>query len=65
MLLKQACRFRSVADPAVGVGDLKGCLENFLKHKDDDNLGKLLESPVGYSWKSAPCPVWLCKSAFL
>ena len=65
MLLKNAVRFRSVADPSVGVADLKKCLEDFLSAMNDTNLGKLLESPSGYGWKSAACPVWLCKSASL
>ena len=65
MLLKNAVRFRSVADPSVGVADLKKCLEDYLEAMKDNNLAKLLESPTGYGWKSAACPAWLCKAASL
>ena len=60
-------RARLVADPAIGVADLEGCLKKFLSLNGDSNkeinLYKFVLPPSGTTWKSAPSVPWLVELA--
>ena len=54
-----ASKPRLIADPSIGVSDLKRPLEQFIIKIGDKNIVKHIQPPPGISWKGA-CPVsWL------
>lgn len=56
-----ALKGRSVADPSIGVGDLKAAMESYLdgNHGGVKDFSLLYGLPGGFSWKSSPCGSWL------
>ena len=66
MLLASAIR-RQVADPSLGVSDLMKVVRSEMATCQSWDLWKLLEHPGGrsapWSWKTAPVPAWMEKTA--
>ena len=58
-------KMQLTADPCIGVKDLFDSLEGYLVENGNMNLYKMVEPPVGISWKSTTNPSWLAKNGVL
>ena len=67
--LKQASRYRLVADKTISVSSIHSVLSNYLRHKETNDLWSLVAPPATgpqtFGWHTYPSPEWLCKTASL
>ena len=67
--LKQASRYRLVADKTISVASIHSVLSNYLRHKETNDLWSLVAPPATgpqtFGWHTYPSPEWLCKTASL
>ena len=63
MLTKKVTRLS--ADPTIGVADLMGPLDQFMKDRGSRHLMEMLKPPEGVARKSAPDCNWIAKNASL
>ena len=67
--LKQASRYRLVADKTISVSSIHSVRSNYLRHKETNDLWSLVAPPATgpqtFGWHTYPSPEWLCKTASL
>ena len=67
--MKQACRFRLIADKGISVASIQSVLSDYLRYKKTNDLWCLVAPPATgpqtFGWHTYPSADWLCKTASL
>lgn len=67
--MKQASRFRLVADKGISVASIQSVLSDYLRYKNTNDLWCLVAPPATgpqtFGWHTYPSADWLCKTASL
>lgn len=67
--MKQASRFRLVADKGISVASMQSILSEYMRYKETADLWCLVAppptGPQTFGWQTNPSGDWLCKTAAL